>query len=134
MSIRLSFFDEDNRKIEIKNQKKPIEFVIPLFEEVNKIPYDYINVTDTKNRANKVLSFKLNIVSFNSSVHIRISPNESKTAYFAFIKFQEMPDPNLILFEFDLMQIFCPSGKYLIKALNITELNDDNLMINDIFY
>ena len=119
-SIEFSIHGEDGHEIAVNNQINPIRFWIAKDKSIAVKPYVLINssISNQSNQTNNLNQngfiqngFNLSSVS-NVSIHIQIKPFNSNDSnnkgYLSLLKFGSNPSLTT-QFDYDLMNIFCPS-------------------------
>jgi hypothetical protein len=119
-SIGISFSENNGNEIEIKNTQKLIDIWIPRDLNLPKVNANYVNITKLMNKnttndtSTQLYPIGLNKTTFNSSIHLILSPLNNSIGYLILLKLNTTPRVNSTFQDYDHWKIFCPSGNILI--------------------
>jgi len=139
-SLSLSLIGDDQAPKSVSNSPSPFLFTIPRdttlplpqFDILESTDQEFINNNNNNSRSSsssKTLRTKANILELNGflipknnvSIHYHIRPNcpnESveSIGYFAALKLGDNAHLNSTYQSFDLWNVFCPHGNYILKC------------------
>jgi hypothetical protein len=110
-SIGLSFYDELNNEIQIKDSTNPIEIFIQRDSNVVHENFQFVNVSEiNKNTLDPyLLQNTFTIKSNNASIHVELIPTNTKSSYLFILKLGYLPIINSTYSDFTSFKIFCQS-------------------------
>jgi hypothetical protein len=118
-SIAITFSNNYENEIEIKDSAQLIDIWIP--KEVNLPDFNpiFVNLTGLENYKNnsekqELFPIGLKLETHNSSIHIEISPFDASVGYLVLLKFNMTPRISSFGQDYDNWNLFCPSGKFFI--------------------
>ena len=115
-SIAISFSNNHENEIEIKDSAQLIDIWIPREMNFLDVHPNFVNLTGIANNKNisekqELFTIGLKLETQNSSIHIEISPFDSSVGYLVFLKFNMTPRINSKFGQdYDNWKLFCPSG------------------------
>jgi hypothetical protein len=115
-SIAISFSNNYENEIEIKDSAQLIDIWIPREMNLLDVHPNIVNLTRIANNKNisekqELFTIGLKLETQNSSIHIEISPFDSSVGYLVFLKFNMTPRINSKFGQdYDNWKLFCPSG------------------------
>jgi hypothetical protein len=115
-SIAISFSNNHENEIEIKDSAQLIDIWIPREMNFLDVHPNFVNLTGIANNKNisekqELFTIGLKLETQNSSIHIEISPFDSSVGYLVFLKFSMTPRINSKFGQdYDNWKLFCPSG------------------------
>jgi hypothetical protein len=115
-SITISFSNNYENEIEIKDSSQLIDIWIPREMNLLDVHPNIVNLTRIANNKNisekqELFTIGLKLETQNSSIHIEISPFDSSVGYLVLLKFNMTPRINSSFGQdYDNWKLFCPSG------------------------
>jgi hypothetical protein len=115
-SIAISFSNNHENEIEIKDSAQLIDIWIPREMNFLDVHPNFVNLTGIANNKNisekqELFTIGLKLETQNSSIHIEISPFDSSVGYLVLLKFNMTPRINSSFGQdYDNWKLFCPSG------------------------
>jgi hypothetical protein len=115
-SIAISFSNNHENEIEIKDSAQLIDIWIPREMNFLDVHPNFVNLTGIANNKNisekqELFTIGLKLETQNSSIHIEISPFDSSVGYLVLLKFNMTPRINSKFGQdYDNWKLFCPSG------------------------
>ena len=115
-SIAISFSNNHENEIEIKDSAQLIDIWIPREMNLLDVHPNIVNLTRIANNKNisekqELFTIGLKLETQNSSIHIEISPFDSSVGYLVLLKFNMTPRINSSFGQdYDNWKLFCPSG------------------------
>ncbi len=115
-SIAISFSNNYENEIEIKDSAQLIDIWIPREMNLLDVHPNIVNLTRIANNKNisekqELFTIGLKLETQNSSIHIEISPFDSSVGYLVLLKFNMTPRINSSFGQdYDNWKLFCPSG------------------------
>jgi hypothetical protein len=106
-SIGLSFYDENNNEIPIKDSY--IEIKIKRDSNLPDIPFQYVNATQFELKS-QFLQNAFNVTAMNASIHIELMPLDVNIGYIIVLKKGSPPLINKTYANYDAFKIICPSN------------------------
>jgi hypothetical protein len=119
-SIALSFSNNYENEIEIKDSAQLIDIWIPREVNLPDVNPNFVNLTGLENNKNnsekqELFPIGLKLETQNSSIHIEISPFDSSVGYLVLLKFNMTPRINSKFGQdYHNWKLFCPAGKFFI--------------------
>ena len=121
--VSLSFLDQNNLDVAIKDLKKPITVFIRresnLTAYVSNLRFMTLNTTadanSTKFNTNQMLTFLTTLNGQSNALIIQLKQtpiNSAYTGYFFYFKFGSVPVVSANKIDYDYAKLFCPNGKY----------------------
>ena len=118
-SIAITFSNNYENEIEIKNLAQLIDIWIPRDLNLPDISPNLVNLTGQSINKNisetqQLFPIGLNISAQYASIHLEISPLDISVGYLVLLKFNMTPRIHSTFQDYDNWKMFCPSGKFLI--------------------
>ena len=113
-SLALSFYDKNNREIQISQISPPLDILIQRDPNLSEFSYEYVNATQIQISAQSyLLPNAFNLTATNASVHIELKPFSGSIGYLIVMKLGYTPVVNSTYADYTSFKIFCPSKLFL---------------------
>ena len=112
--ISLSFFNENNQELIIKNTSQSFEFTIPRVSTFKLDPFKFINPYKSYN--NVLWLSKITTNKSNVSIHYQFTSSNKSDSYLGVIKFGSNAYLNNDSYSFDIWKIFCSNKNSLFDS------------------